>query len=172
MAERALGEGKKRILERFGRYSGALLPLLWEVSCSTSLILEPSQFWTLRERMIHGPELHAPVPAALAGWEDAEETRRSRGAAATPLLGPGFNYLPAKLEHDFMLGKSLSDSEELIRMENAPERGVWKHRRRVPSADPREERTARAWREGGPRVFWKRGSSTFGNREGNGKGRG
>lgn len=57
------------------------------------------------------PKLHAPASAALAGWEDEQKTRRrrSRGAAAPPLVGWGFNYLPAKLEQGLMLGKSLSN---------------------------------------------------------------
>ncbi|CAN8186090.1 unnamed protein product [Coccothraustes coccothraustes] len=56
------------------------------------------------------PKLRAPASAALAGREDEEKTRRrSRGAAALPLLGSGFNYLPAKLEQGFVLGKSLSN---------------------------------------------------------------
>lgn len=114
----------------------------------------------------------APVSAALAEREDAEKMRRrSRGAAATPLLGSGFNYLPAKLEQDFMLGKSLSNLEDLIRMENAPERGVWNHRLQLPSADLREQRSGAHGEgtagRGEPRLFWKGGRRNSGNTEGN-----
>lgn len=117
-------------------------------------------------------KLRARVSAALAGWEDVKKMwRRSRGAAAPPLLGSGFNYLPAKLEQGFMLGKSLSNFEDLIGMENAPERGVCSHRLQVPSADLREERSGAHGEgtagRGRPRLFWKGASSTFGNAEGN-----
>lgn len=114
--------------------------------------------------MIRGSNSSCPSCPGRAG----KTRRRSRGAAATPLLGSGFNYPPAKLEQDFMLGKSLSNLEDLIRMENAPERGVWNHRLRPPSADLREKRAARARRGGEvPDCSGKGGSSNSGNAEGN-----
>lgn len=97
-------------------------------------------------QMIHGSK-SSVLLSQLPRW-GGKMRRRSGGTAATPLLGSGFNYLPAKVEQGFMLGKSLSNLEDLIRMENAPERGIWNHSLQGPSADLRQERTARARRGG------------------------
>lgn len=40
------------------------------------------------------------------------------------LLYSEFNYLTIKLEQDIMLGKSLSNLENMIRIENARDRSV------------------------------------------------
>lgn len=73
-----------------------------------------------------------------------------------------------------MLGKSLSNSEGLIRMENAPERGVWNHRLQLQSADLREKHTARARQEGRAQIVLEKGEAAILGiqREMRGKGRG
>lgn len=50
------------------------------------------------------------------------------------LLCSEFNYLSGKLEQDVMLGKSLSNLENMIRIENAYDRSIQNHKLQIQSA--------------------------------------